>query len=83
MLMLGNPPNGVMFCNKPLDGFRFAIGPENIDLPASPGIFPRHESWSLLGYHMCVLFLRGFRRALRAVSCAFLTKSRSRFTSRI
>jgi transposase len=51
MLMLGNPPNGVMLCNKPLDGFRFAIGPENIDLPASPGIFPRHESWSLLGYH--------------------------------
>jgi hypothetical protein len=44
-------PNGVMFCNKPLDGFRFAIWPENIDLPASPGIFPRHESWSLLGHH--------------------------------
>jgi hypothetical protein len=32
---------------------------------------------------MCVLFLRGFRRALRADSCVFLTKSRSRFVSRI
>src|SRR6266481_6207475 len=33
-----------MFCNKTLDHFRFAIGPQNIDTSARPGIFPRHES---------------------------------------
>ena len=39
-----------MLGNETLDYFRFAIGPENIDPPARPGIFPRHESWSLLGH---------------------------------
>jgi hypothetical protein len=33
-----------MFCIKTLDHFRFAIGPQNIDTSARPGIFPRHES---------------------------------------
>jgi hypothetical protein len=48
--MLSNPLKRVIFRNKALDGFRFTIRPENIDLPASTGIFPRHESWSLLGH---------------------------------
>jgi len=48
VLMLSNPLNRVMFRNKALDYFRFAIGPQNIDPPARSGIFPRHESWSLL-----------------------------------
>jgi hypothetical protein len=39
-----------MLGNETLDYFRFAIRPENIDPPARPGIFPRHESWSLLGH---------------------------------
>ena len=46
--MLNNPLNRVVFRNKALDCFRFAIGPQNIDPPASSGIFPSHESWSLL-----------------------------------
>ena len=50
VLMLSNPLNRVIFRNKPPDYFRFAIGPQNIDPPARPGIFPRHESWSLLGH---------------------------------
>jgi hypothetical protein len=48
--MLSNPFNRVIFRNKALDYFRFAIGPQNIDPPARTGIFPRHESWSLLGH---------------------------------
>jgi hypothetical protein len=48
--MLSNPLKRVIFRNKTLDGFRFTIWPENIDLPARTGIFPRHESWSLLGH---------------------------------
>jgi hypothetical protein len=48
VLMLGNPLNRVIFRNKPPDYFRFAIGPQNIDFPAISGIFPSHESWSLL-----------------------------------
>jgi hypothetical protein len=51
VLMLSDPLNRVIFRNKALDCFRFAIGPQNIDTPARPGIFPRHESWSLLGHH--------------------------------
>lgn len=39
-----------MLGSETLDDFRFAIGPENIDTPARAGIFPRHESWSLLGH---------------------------------
>jgi hypothetical protein len=50
VLMLCNPLNRVIFRNKALDYFRFAIGPQNIDPPARTGIFPRHESWSLLGH---------------------------------
>jgi len=46
--MLSNPLKRVIFRNKALDYFRFAIGPQNIDPPASSGIFPRHESWSVL-----------------------------------
>ena len=48
--MLSNPFNRVIFRDKALDCFRFAIGPQNIDTPAKSGIFPRHESWSLLGH---------------------------------
>jgi hypothetical protein len=48
--MRSNPLNRVIFRNKALDYFRFAIGPQNIDTPARPGISPRHESWSLLGH---------------------------------
>ena len=48
--MLSNPLDCVMLGNKTLDYFRFAIGPQNIDAPARPWIFPRHESWSLLGH---------------------------------
>src|SRR4030095_15984019 len=40
----------VMLRHETLDYFRFAIGPQNIDLPARTGTFPRHESWSLLGH---------------------------------
>jgi hypothetical protein len=47
VLMLSNPLNRVIFRNKALDYFRFAIGPQNIHPPARAGIFPRHESWSL------------------------------------
>ena len=50
VLMLSNPLNRVMLGNEALDCFRFAIGPQNIDPPARAGIFPRHESWSLLGH---------------------------------
>jgi hypothetical protein len=39
-----------MLGHETLDYFRFAIGPQNIDPPARTGIFPRHESWSLLGH---------------------------------
>jgi hypothetical protein len=46
VLKLSNPLNRVIFRNKALDYFRFAIGPQNIDTPARAGIFPRHESWS-------------------------------------
>jgi hypothetical protein len=50
--MLGNPVSRVIFRNKALDYFGFAVGPENIDLPASSGIFsgifPSHECWSPL-----------------------------------
>jgi hypothetical protein len=48
--VLSDPFGRVMFGNETLDYFRFAIGPKNIDPPAGPGIFPRHESWSLLGH---------------------------------
>jgi len=48
VLMLCNPLNRVMFRNKALDYFRFAIGPQNIDPPARSGIFPSHVSWLLL-----------------------------------
>ena len=50
VLMLCDPLNRVMFRNKALDYFRFAIGAQNIDPPARTGIFPRHENWSLLGH---------------------------------
>jgi hypothetical protein len=46
--MLSNPLDRVIFRNKALDYFRFAIGPQNIDPPARTGIFPRRESWSLV-----------------------------------
>jgi hypothetical protein len=52
--MLSNPLNRVMLGNEALDCFRFAIGPQNIDTPAKPGGFPRHESWSLLGHPLNV-----------------------------
>jgi len=48
VLMLCDPLNRVMFRNKALDYFRFAIGPQNIDPPARSRIFPSHVSWSLL-----------------------------------
>ena len=48
--VLSNPLDCVMLGHETLDYFRFAIGPQNIDLPARTGIFPRHESWSLLGH---------------------------------
>jgi hypothetical protein len=32
--VISNPLNRVMFRNKALDYFRFAIGPQNIDTPA-------------------------------------------------
>jgi hypothetical protein len=48
--MLCNPLNRVILGNEALDCFRFAIGPQNINPPARAGIFPRHESWSLLGH---------------------------------
>ena len=48
VLVLSNPLDRVAFRNKALDCFRFAIGPQNIDTPAKSGIFPSHESWSLL-----------------------------------
>jgi hypothetical protein len=48
--VLSNPLRRVMLGRETLDCFRFAIGPQNIDTPARPGIFPRHESWSLLGH---------------------------------
>ena len=48
VLMLSNPLKRVIFRNKAPDYFRFAIGPQNIDPPARSGIFPSHESWSLL-----------------------------------
>jgi hypothetical protein len=48
--MFSNPLNRVIFRNKALDHFRFAIGPQNIDTPAGTGIFPRHESRPLPGH---------------------------------
>jgi hypothetical protein len=48
--MLGNPLDRVIFRNKALNHFRFAVRPQNIYSPAGAGIFPRHESWSLLGH---------------------------------
>jgi hypothetical protein len=48
--VLSNPLGRVMFGNEALDCFGFAIRPQNIDTPAKPGVFPRHESWSLLGH---------------------------------
>jgi hypothetical protein len=48
VLMLSNPLERVMLRNKAPDYFRFAVGPQNIDPPARSGIFPSHESWSLL-----------------------------------
>jgi len=48
--MLSNPLDRVIFRNKALDYFSFTIGPQNIDPPTRSGIFPRHESWSLLGH---------------------------------
>jgi hypothetical protein len=64
--MLCNPLNRVIFRNKALDYFRFAIGPQNIDPPARTGIFPRYESWSLLG-HPWNMRLR--RHGSRQLSC--------------
>ena len=55
--MLDNPPNGVIFRNKALDHFCLTIGPQNIDPPASSGIFPSHKSWSLLE-HPSIMRLR-------------------------
>jgi|ERR1700686_5341432 hypothetical protein len=46
--MLSDPLNRVMLGYEALDYSRFAIGPQNIHLPARSGIFPRQESWSLL-----------------------------------
>jgi hypothetical protein len=37
--MLCDPLNRVMFRNKALDYFRFAIGPQNIDPQPDPGFF--------------------------------------------
>jgi hypothetical protein len=48
--MFRNPLERVIFRNKALDHFCFAIGPQNIDTPARSGIFPRHESRPLLGH---------------------------------
>lgn len=64
--MLSNPLDRVIFCNEALDHSRFAIGPQNIDLPAGSGIFPRAESWSLLG-HALIMRLR--RRGSSQLSC--------------
>ena len=46
--MLGNPFDRVVFRNETLDYFRFAIGPQNIDTPATSGIFPSRKGWHLL-----------------------------------
>jgi hypothetical protein len=48
--VLRNPLGRVVFCDKALDDFRFAIRPQNIDRPSGAGIFASHESWSLLDY---------------------------------
>jgi hypothetical protein len=48
--VVNNPLGRVVLGDETLDYFRFAIGPQNIHTPARPGIFPRHESWSLLGH---------------------------------
>jgi hypothetical protein len=48
--VLSNPLDRIMFRYEALDDFCFAIGPQNIDPPARPGIFPRHKSWLLLGH---------------------------------
>jgi hypothetical protein len=39
VLMLSNPLNRVIFRNKALDYFRFAIGPQNINPQPEPGFF--------------------------------------------
>jgi hypothetical protein len=37
--VLSHPLSRVVLCHKTLDYFRFAIGSQNIDLPASTGFF--------------------------------------------
>jgi hypothetical protein len=48
--MLIDPLGRVMFGNEAFDRFRFSIGPKNINAPPRSGIFPRYESWLLLGH---------------------------------
>ena len=46
--MLSNPFERVTFRNEALDYFGFAIGLQNINPPASSGIFPSRKGWYLL-----------------------------------
>ena len=46
--VFGDPLGRVILGNEALDYLRFAIGPKDIDPPASSRIFPSHESWWLL-----------------------------------
>src|SRR4030088_617967 len=64
--VLSNPLTRVMFREKALDCFRFAIGPQNINPPASSGIFPREEGWSLLEHSSN---MRLWRPGSRQLSC--------------
>lgn len=48
--VLKDPLGRVVFRDKTLDNFRFAIGPQDIDPPAGARIFASHESWSLLDH---------------------------------
>ena len=49
--VLSNPLNRVVFGNKPLNDFRFPIGPQDIDSPAGTGIFSGQERRLLFQHH--------------------------------
>jgi hypothetical protein len=77
--MLSNPLNRVMLRNKTLDYFRFAVRPQNIDPPASAGIFSSHESWWLLE-HSSNMRLR--RSTFKQLSCHIGAPGSARYCSR-
>jgi hypothetical protein len=64
--MFGGPLGGSFFGSEPLDYFRLAIRPHNINHPAKPWIFSCHENGTVFGHPAN---MRRWRPGSRQLSC--------------